>query len=124
MIFDADLAELYGVTTKRLNQQVSRNADRFPDDFMFQPTEQELEILRLQFATSSLHGGRRYAARVFTEHGVLMAANVLRAPQASKASVFIVRASSNCGNFWPPITNLPPNWMNSNASFRIMTSSL
>ncbi len=76
VIFDNDLARLYGVTTKRLNQQVNRNQDRFPEDFMFQMTEDEYESLRLQIATSNIgRGGRRYPPFVFTEHGAVMAAS-------------------------------------------------
>lgn len=75
---DADLAELYGVTTSRLNEQVSRNLDRFPDDFAFKADKQEVADLMSQIATSSLnqrrHGGRRKTPRVFTEHGAIMAA--------------------------------------------------
>ncbi len=63
VILDSDLAEIYGVETKRLNEQVRRNADRFPSDISFMLTLQEVTDLRSQFATSSLHGGRRYAPR-------------------------------------------------------------
>jgi ORF6N domain-containing protein len=93
VILDSDLAELYGVTVKRLNQQVQRNLERFPADFMFQLTAKEDEILRLQIATSSSgHGGRRYPPYAFTEHGAIMAATVLNSPKAVEMSVFIVRA--------------------------------
>jgi len=93
VMLDADLARFYGVTTKRLNQQVTRNIDRFPEDFSFQLTSQEYEALRLQIATSKVgRGGRRYLPRVFTEHGALMAANVINSPVAVKASVQVVRA--------------------------------
>ncbi len=94
-ILDADLAALYGVTTKRLNEQVRRNAERFPADFMFQMTNQELVILRSQFATSSERaawGGRRYAPYAFTEHGAIMAATVLNSPRAVEVSIYVVRA--------------------------------
>lgn len=68
VILDSDLAKLYGVTTKRLNQQVTRNLDRFPKDFMFQLSFQEVTDLKLQIATSSLgHGGRRKTPKVFTD---------------------------------------------------------
>ena len=79
VIVDAELAALYGVETKRFNEAVKRNAEKFPADFMFQLTAEEFANLRSQFATSSLdgsdvgHGGRRYLPRVFTEHGALMA---------------------------------------------------
>lgn len=93
VILDSDLAALYGVSVKRLNQQVRRNIDRFPDDFFFQLSEDEHQILRLQNATSSLgHGGRRFAPFAFTEHGAIMAATVLNSPRAIEMSVFVVRA--------------------------------
>jgi len=96
VMLDADLARLYGVTTRRLNEQVRRNADRFPDDFAFQLTNQELAILMSQNATSSEapggHGGRRKRPLVFTEHGAIMAASVLNSPRAVEVSVFVVRA--------------------------------
>ena len=93
VILDADLAELYGVPTKRLNEQVRRNRDRFPPDFMFQLTEEEFANLRSQNATSrSGWGGRRSPPFVFTEHGAIMAANILSSPQAITASVTVVRA--------------------------------
>lgn len=93
VILDSDLAELYGVSVKRLNQQVTRNQERFPADFMFRLTAKEDEILRLQIATSSPgHGGRRYPPHAFTEHGAIMAATVLNSPKAVEMSVFVVRA--------------------------------
>jgi hypothetical protein len=93
VILDADLAALYGVTTKRLNEQVKRNAARFPGDFAFELTDAEAAILRSQNATSSgTHGGRRYRPNVFTEHGAVMAASVLNTPRAVEISVYVVRA--------------------------------
>ncbi len=93
VILDSDLAELYGVTVKRLNQQVNRNQERFPADFMFQLTSTEDKALRLQIATSKKgRGGRRYLPYAFTEHGAIMAATVLNSPQAVEMSVFVVRA--------------------------------
>ncbi len=93
VILDADLAALYGVETKRLNEQVRRNADRFPDDFAFQLTAQEVRSNWSQIATSSGNQrGKSYRPIVFTEHGALMAANVLRSPKAVEMSVFVVRA--------------------------------
>lgn len=93
VILDADLAALYGVTTARLNEQVKRNADRFPKDFAFRLTRDEFENLMSQFATSrSGHGGRRKLPLVFTEHGAIMAANVLSSKRAIAASVQVVRA--------------------------------
>ena len=98
VIVDSQLAALYGVQTKRLNEALKRNAQRFPPDFMFELTQQEFASLRSQFATSSWdgahagHGGRRYLPRVFTEHGALMAATVLNSPRAVQVSVYVVRA--------------------------------
>src|SRR5215475_4624912 len=93
VILDRDLAELYGVPVKRLNEQVKRNRDRFPDDFMFQLTREEQESLRLQIANSKPgRGGRRYAPYAFTEHGAIMAATVLNSERAVEMSVFVVRA--------------------------------
>ena len=124
VILDADLAELYGVPTKALNQAIKRNAERFPEDFCFQLTASEWANLKSQFVTSSSevsgdasdptnrsqiatlksevqdrsqivtgsHGGRRKTPYAFTEHGALMAANVLNSPQAVKMRVYVVRA--------------------------------
>ncbi len=94
MILDADLARLYGVTTKRLNEQVKRNARKFPEDFCFQLNLKEAANLRSHFATSSsgVHGGRRYAPFAFTEHGAIQAANVLNSEAAAEMSVHVVRA--------------------------------
>ncbi len=93
VMLDADLAELYGVPTKRFNEQVKRNIDRFPADFMFQLTDEEHAALRSQIATSNTgRGGRRYAPYAFTEHGAIMAATILNSPKAVEMSVFIVRA--------------------------------
>jgi len=93
VILDSDLAELYGVTVGRLNEQVKRNQQRFPRDFMFRLTERENQILRSQFAISSQkHGGRRYLPYAFTEHGAIMAATVLNSKRAIEMSVFVVRA--------------------------------
>jgi hypothetical protein len=92
VMFDSDLAAIYGVTTKRLNEQVRRNISRFPEDFAFQLTAEELTKLRSQIATSSFHGGRRYRPWVFTEHGAIMLASVLNSDIAAQASVRVVRA--------------------------------
>jgi phage regulator Rha-like protein len=91
VILDSELAELYGVQVKRLNEQVKRNAKRFPPDFMFQLSDKEEKNLRSQFATSR-HGGRRHLPYAFTEHGAIMAATVLSTKRAIEMSVFIVRA--------------------------------
>jgi hypothetical protein len=93
VLLDSDLASLYGVTTKRFNEQVRRNLARFPADFMFQLTAEEVIALRSQFATSKLgRGGRRYAPYAFTEHGAIMAATILNTPLAVEMSVYVVRA--------------------------------
>jgi len=112
VILDADLARIYGVLTKRLNEQVRRNVDRFPLDFVFQLAPQEVANLKSQIATSSLQHTdnqedgcyrsqfatlkrgqhRKYTPYAFTEHGAIMAANVLNSPQAIQMSVFVVRA--------------------------------
>jgi len=116
VILDTDLAQLYGVPTKVFNQSVKRNADRFPEDFMFQLTAREFEDLKSQIATSSpempqiegvasnwsqivtsskKHRGATYRPYAFTEHGALMAANVLHSKRAIEMSVFVVRAFQN-----------------------------
>ena len=109
VVLDQDLARLYGIGTKRFNEAFKRNRGRFPDDFAFQLSTTEFDNLRSQFATSSLqpvdllrrnrsrfatgsHGGRRSLPWVFTEHGALMAANILRSQRAVQMSVFVVRA--------------------------------
>jgi hypothetical protein len=96
VLLDSDLAAVYGVTTARLNQQVNRNLERFPADFIFTLTNQEVANLMLQFATSSfsarVHGGTRKPPRMFTEHGAIMAATILNSPRAVQMSVYVVRA--------------------------------
>ena len=98
VMLDSDLAALYEVETRRLNEQVRRNIDRFPADFMFQLTEDEFRALMSQFATSndaaqkSGRGGRRKLPLVFTEHGALQAASVLNSPRAVEVSLYVVRA--------------------------------
>ena len=93
VILDTDLAELYGVSVKRLNEQISRNPKRFPSDFLFKLTRAEHDNLRSQNATSSAaHGGRRYLPNAFTEHGAIMAASVLNSKRAVEMSIFVVRA--------------------------------
>jgi len=94
VLLDTDLAELYEVSTKRLNQQVRRNLERFPSDFMFQLTEEELLALRLQNVTLKKGRGqhRKYRPYAFTEHGAIMAATILNSDRAVAVSVFVVRA--------------------------------
>lgn len=104
VMIDVDLAELYGESTKRLNQQVTRNKKRFPEDFMFRLTKEEAEFLRSQFATSNAglrlqiatsktgRGGRRYLPYAFTEQGVAMLSSVLNSDQAIEVNIAIMRA--------------------------------
>ena len=103
VVLDMELARIYGVTTKVFNQAVKRNKRKFPADFMFQLTVEEYENLRSQIVTSRCgpnrsqfatgsHGGRRYLPYVFTEHGAVMVANILRSDRAIQMSVFVVRA--------------------------------
>ncbi len=95
VILDSDLAAIYGVTAKRINEQVKRNAKRFPPDFLFQLTRQEAEnALRSRSQIATLKRGQniKYLPFAFTENGAVMAANVLNSPQAVRMSVFVVRA--------------------------------
>ena len=95
IMLDENLAALYEVETKRLNEQVRRNKERFPEDFMFQLTAEEYTNLKSQIATSNNpagRGGRRSLPHAFTEHGAIMAASVLNSPRAVEASVQVVRA--------------------------------
>ena len=95
VMLDTDLAEIYGVTTYRLNEQVTRNIDRFPEDFCYRLTKEEFKSLTSHSAMSK-RGGRRRPPRVFTEHGAVMLASVLRTSVAVEASVQVVRAL--CGS--------------------------
>ena len=107
VILDAALAKLYGVSTKRFNEAFKRNRRRFPADFAFRISAKQFSNLRSQVATSSLqsvdcigeneesersHGGRRYRPWLFTEHGALMAANILRSEHAAQMSIYVIRA--------------------------------
>jgi ORF6N domain len=91
VLLDAELAVLYGVTTRRLNEQVRRNRKRFPADFLFELSAEELANLKSHFATSSW-GGRRKPPLAFTEHGAIMTATILNSPRAVEMSVYVVRA--------------------------------
>lgn len=90
IMLDSDLAELYGVETKRINEAVRNNPDKFPDDFMFKCTVEEWEILRSKISTSSW-GGRRHTPKAFTEQGVYMLATVLKSTQATEVTISIMR---------------------------------
>ena len=98
VMLDRDLAELYGVETRRLNEQVKRNIERFPEDFMFQLTQNEFDNLKSQFATSSW-GGVRKLPYAFTEQGVAMLSGVLKSPTAVEANIRIVRAFVSMRHF-------------------------
>jgi phage regulator Rha-like protein len=94
VMLDSELAELYGVSTKRLNEQVRRNIERFPEDFMFVLTKEEADFLRSQIATLKKGRGQhsKYSPYAFTEHGAIMAATILNSPGAIEMSIFVVRA--------------------------------
>ena len=113
VMLDRDLAQLYGVETKRLNQQVQRNIERFPGDFMFRLTKEEFDGLRSQFATSNAYlsdlksqivisnkrGGQRYLPYAFTENGIAMLSGVLRSPMAIATNIHIMRAFNAMRHF-------------------------
>jgi len=105
VMLDSDLAELYGVETRRLNEQVTRNMDRFPDDFMFRLNESEFESLISQIATSK-RGGRRKLPYVFTEHGVLMLSSVLNSKQAIQVNIQVMRIFNRIRNMFLDNTEL------------------
>jgi ORF6N domain len=92
VMVDRDLAELYGIETKALNQAVKRNIGRFPKDFMFQLNTKEFESLRSQFVTSNQRGGIRYMPFAFTEQGVAMLSGVINSPKAIDMNIAIMRA--------------------------------
>jgi len=91
VMLDVDLAKLYGVSTKALNQAFRRNKQRFPSDFAFQLSKEEFDQLRSQIVTSSLHGGRRYRPYAFIEQGVAMLSSVLRSTRAVEVNIAIMR---------------------------------
>ncbi len=100
IMLDSDLAMLYGVETKRLNEQVRRNIDRFPEDFMFQLTAEEHEFLKSQFATSKVgRGGKQKQPLVFTENGVAMLSSVLKSKQAVQVNISIMRIFTKLRSF-------------------------
>lgn len=99
VMFDADLAELYGVTTGNLNKAVQRNRDRFPDDFMFQLTKPEVDALIFQIGISKGRGGRRFFPYAFTQEGIAMLSGVLRSERAIAVNIEIMRAFVRLRNF-------------------------
>jgi hypothetical protein len=123
VMLDANLAELYGVPVKRLNEQVKRNADRFFPDFAFQMTSEEYDSLRSQFATLERGRGshRKYFPWAFTEHGAIMAANVLNSRRTVEASVYVVRAFVRLRWVVRPTGNWPASWRSWNAGLELTT---
>ena len=107
VLLDTELAALYGVPTKRFNEQVRRNAKRFPADFMFKLTAEESSSLRSQIATLKLGRGqhRKYLPYVFTEHGAIMAATILNSVRAVEMSVYVCAPSCSCASCSPRIRN-------------------
>ena len=104
VMLDSDLAKLYGVETKRLNEQVRRNLDRFPEDFMFDCNSEELEVLRSQIATtkvtSNWNYNRRYMPMLFTENGIAMLSSVLNSKQAIEMNISIMRIFTKLRSFY------------------------
>ena len=110
VILDSDLAALYGVPTKRLNEQIKRNHERFPPDFMFQLNAEEVDGLRSQIATTNKgSGGRRYKPYALTEHGAIMAASVLNSERAVQTSIYVVRAFVKLRQMLAPYKELMGN---------------
>jgi len=99
VMLDSDLARLYGVETKRLNEQIKRNINRFPEDFMFQLTEIEVHFLRSQFATANLDSKRRFNPYAFTENGVAMLSSVLSSERAIEINIAIMRTFTKLRSF-------------------------
>lgn len=100
VMLDSDLAELYGVKTKRLNEQVRRNIDRFPSDFMFLLTKKEYDVLKTQFATSKKgRGGKQKLPLVFTENGVAMLSGILKSKRAVQVNIAIMRIFTKLRSF-------------------------
>lgn len=111
VILDRDLAAIYGVPTFRFNEAVKRNRDRFPEDFMFQLTQEEVETLISQNAMSKPgRGGRRTLPYAFTEHGAVMAANILKSPLAVQMSVTVVRTFIKMREMLIEQRDLAKNW--------------
>ena len=105
VMLDRDLAELFNVETKRINEQIKRNIERFPEHFMFQLNETEFQILKSQIATSSW-GGTRKLPYAFTEHGVLQLSNVLKSERATLMSIKIIEVFVSLRNYLTENLNL------------------
>ena len=115
VMLDKDLAEIYGYEVKKLNQQVKRNIERFPEDFMFRLSNSEIDSVRSQIVTSrkkdffaGQEGGRRYLPYAFTEQGIYMLATVLRGKLAEQQSIFIMRTFRECVTVLGRISSLLP----------------
>jgi len=123
VLLDSDLAELYGVTSKRMNEQVKRNIRRFPPDFMFQLTAEEYDSLRSQFATLETGRGkhRKYRPHVFTENGVAMLSSVLTSDRAIDVNISIMRTFAKLRHFFCRLTfpslNASPSMKRTRISF-------
>ena len=123
VLLDSDLAGLYGVSTKRLNEQVRRNRSRFPEDFMFRLTAEEAESLRSQIATLKTGRGqhRKYVPHAFTEQGVAMLSSVLNSERAIEVNIAIMRLSCGCARFSPLTRIWLASWKTWNANMASMT---
>lgn len=129
VMLDSDLARLYGVETKRLNEQVTRNSDRFPHDFMFRLTTEEFDVLKSQIATSkSGSGGKQKQPLVFTENGVAMLSGVLHSQQAIQVNIAIMRTFTKLRSFLAMDSSLKEEVgtlkKNTNQLFKIIFSRL
>jgi hypothetical protein len=120
VLLDAELAVLYGVTTRRLNEQVKRNVERFPEDFLFRLKSYEVEALnRSHFATGSQkHRDPRFPPYAFTEHGAIMAATVLNSPRAVEMGIYVVRAFVKLREFLARTKNWPADWISLKPAWR------
>jgi hypothetical protein len=135
VMIDFDLAELYGVPTRQMNQQVTRNKKRFPEDFMFRLTKEEADFLRSHFAISkdrlrsqfvisnTGRGGRRYLPYAFTEQGVAMLSSVLNSEQAIEVNITIMRAFVRSDRCLKPTKNLIESSLRSSESFQRTTNT-
>ena len=112
VMIDADLANIYGVTTKRLNEQIKRNRDRFPEDFMFQLTKEEKDEVVANCDHLKKLKYSPVLPNAFTEHGAIMIATILNSPVAVQASIHVVRALSNSDRYLPPTKNFLNGLMN------------
>lgn len=128
VMLDSDLSSLYGVVTKRLNEQVKRNLNRFPEDFMFQLSDLEMQFLRSQFATANLDAKRRFNPYVFTENGVAMLSSVLSSERAIEVNIAIMRTFTKLRSFLAMENNLNERMdkleLNSTKLFKVVFTKL